>query len=573
MKKRAKKVSRAEPNDRGPRLYPYQRRWVEDDARFKIACKARQIGFTFAAAWRVVDKRLHNDGLTVWLSASERQALEAMEHIRRFAKELRVVAIFEEDFVKGTLVKQYTVRFPNRSRIVALPANPDTVRGFAGDVVLDEFAFHRDADAIWRAAFATATRGFQIEIISTPNGTRGKFYELARAAGLVDYTPPPVSSWVGPFDCAQDKQTFLSAEDQVSSPSTCHPPGAREVDEAQEAEGKSFASSASSVWSAHWVDLSLARTQGFVVDVESLRAAIDDEDAWQQEYCCRFLSHAAHYIPPELVVAAEHPAATTAPPFSVPGWTPRVTSHESRSTLVPPVLLVPSVAEGSEVEGSNVEGSGSKGACYLGVDIGRRRDLTVLWLLEVENDLASPESRIYWTRGVFVLERTPFSQQRATLDAFLAHRLSVSLEPCENPFPKGFSRSAGYAVRRCAIDASGLGAMLAEELQQRWGSRVEPVTFTLAVKEDLAVRVKRLLEDGRLRIPADPAVRAALAAVKRIVTPAGNVRFDADRTERAGHADHFWALALALLAADQPASPVEFLSTSIRRPSAHSSAF
>jgi phage FluMu gp28-like protein len=247
------------------------------------------------------------------------------------------------------------------------------------------------------------------------------------------------------------------------------------------------------------------------------------------------------------------------------------------------------------------------------VDIGRRRDLTVLWLLEVENDLAPPESRIYWTRGVFVLERTPFSQQRATLDALLAHRLSASLEPCENSFeeefprsPKSFygdaadpssagpsaarqkslegvrgepffrkvsSRSSGYAVRRCAIDASGLGAMLAEELQQRWGSRVEPVTFTLAVKEDLAVRVKRLLEDGRLRIPADPAVRAALAAVKRIVTPAGNVRFDADRTERAGHADHFWALALALAAADQPASPVEFLSTTIRRPSAHSSAF
>jgi len=206
------------------------------------------------------------------------------------------------------------------------------------------------------------------------------------------------------------------------------------------------------------------------------------------------------------MVHSEHPAATAAPPFSVPGWTPRVTSHESRSTLVPPVLPVP---RGSEVEGSNVEGSGSKGACYLGVDIGRRRDLTVLWLLEVENDLASPESRIYWTRGVFVLERTPFSQQRATLDAFLAHRLSVSLEPCENSFEEESPRSSGYAVRRCAIDASGLGAMLAEELQQRWGSRVEPVTFTLAVKEDLAVRVKRLLEDGRLRIPADPAVRAA----------------------------------------------------------------
>jgi phage FluMu gp28-like protein len=38
-------------------LYPYQQRWVDDDSRFKIACKARQIGFTFAASFRVLHKR------------------------------------------------------------------------------------------------------------------------------------------------------------------------------------------------------------------------------------------------------------------------------------------------------------------------------------------------------------------------------------------------------------------------------------------------------------------------------------------------------------------------------------
>jgi hypothetical protein len=37
--------------------------------------------------------------------------------------------------------------------------------------------------------------------------------------------------------------------------------------------------------------------------------------------------------------------------------------------------------------------------------------------------------------------------------------------------------------------------------------------------------------------------------VKRFVTPSGNLRFDAQRTE-AGHADEFWAKALADLAAD-----------------------
>lgn len=82
------------------------------------------------------------------------------------------------------------------------------------------------------------------------------------------------------------------------------------------------------------------------------------------------------------------------------------------------------------------------------------------------------------------------------------------------------------------------------------------------------MRVKRLLKEGRLKIPYDPAVRAALGAVKRIVTPAGNVRFDADRTA-AGHADHFGALA----AAEEPALSVDFVSSSAPRAFAQSHVF
>jgi len=245
------------------------------------------------------------------------------------------------------------------------------------------------------------------------------------------------------------------------------------------------------------------------------------------------------------------------------------------------------------------------------VDIGRRRDLTVLWLLELEDEFAPADARRFLTRAVLTLKEQPFATQRQALDAFLALRLTAEPEvrgetflqkgsprtpsqdsygnasdplagsgafrqkvlgERENTFAKGFSCSSGFAVRRCAIDATGLGLMLAEELQARWGARVEPVTFTLGVKEDLAVRVKRLLEERRLKLPYDPAVRAALGAVKRYVTPAGNVRFDADRTERAPHADHFWALALALAAADEESAPAtDFLSTGA--PRAFSQAF
>ena len=53
-------------------------------------------------------------------------------------------------------------------------------------------------------------------------------------------------------------------------------------------------------------------------------------------------------------------------------------------------------------------------------------------------------------------------------------------------------------------------------------------------------------------LPDTREVRRAFSAVKKVVTPSGNLRFDAVRTA-AGHADEFWAKALADLAAAEPA--------------------
>jgi phage FluMu gp28-like protein len=94
-----------------------------------------------------------------------------------------------------------------------------------------------------------------------------------------------------------------------------------------------------------------------------------------------------------------------------------------------------------------------------------------------------------------------------------------------------------------------MGAPLAEALAREFGPRVEPVVFTSAVKEDLAFRTKRRMEARLTLLPDTREIRRAFSAVKKIVTPSGNLRFDAERTA-AGHADEFWAKALADLAAD-----------------------
>jgi phage FluMu gp28-like protein len=93
--------------------------------------------------------------------------------------------------------------------------------------------------------------------------------------------------------------------------------------------------------------------------------------------------------------------------------------------------------------------------------------------------------------------------------------------------------------------------MLAEHLVQRYGAVVEPVQFTAPLKERLAPMVKQAFEDRTVRIPDNRDVRADINAVKRFVTLAGNVRYDADHTDR-GHADRFWALAMVINSASEP---------------------
>ena len=109
-------------------------------------------------------------------------------------------------------------------------------------------------------------------------------------------------------------------------------------------------------------------------------------------------------------------------------------------------------------------------------------------------------------------------------------------------------------VRRCCIDATGLGMQLAERAADRFGTwRVESVMFSSGVKEALAYPVKAAFEDKNIRIPFDRALRADLRAIRKETTAAGNIRFSADRGEN-GHSDRFWALALALHAVSADAS-------------------
>jgi len=215
---------------------------------------------------------------------------------------------------------------------------------------------------------------------------------------------------------------------------------------------------------------------GYPADPEKLRMGCLDEETWRQEYLCEFLDEATAYLTFEVIAACESNQASL-------DW-PK--DHEPEGSL------------------------------YGGLDIGRKSDLTVLWIDERLSDLAI-------TRTVIRLKNMPFRQQMAVIRPFVA-------------MPK---------FRRLCVDATGLGMQMAEEFQTEFGKhKVEAVTFTAAVKEELAGHLRVRMEDRLDRIPAEIGIRNSFHSVKKIVTAAGNVRFDADRTE-SGHADEFWAKALA----------------------------
>jgi len=166
---------------------------------------------------------------------------------------------------------------------------------------------------------------------------------------------------------------------------------------------------------------------------------------------------------------------------------------------------------------------------FLGVDIGRVHDLTVCWLLE-------RVSGVHFTREVLALSNQPFARQEELL----------------------WERLALPGLRRACLDSTGLGRQLAERAQERFGAaRVEAVNFTAPVKEDLAYGLRQLFEKRALRIPAQKEIRADLRAIKKTATSAGNLRFAADRGP-GGHADRFWALALAAHAARHFTGPARY---------------
>lgn len=157
----------------------------------------------------------------------------------------------------------------------------------------------------------------------------------------------------------------------------------------------------------------------------------------------------------------------------------------------------------------------AKNPLYIGFDVARTHDLSVIDVEEKVGD-------VLWERQRIEMRGKTFAEQKLVLWSLLR-------------MPQ---------VRRCCIDATGLGSQIAEEAVAEFGYKVEAVKFTAQVKADLAFPLRSAHEDRTLRYNKDDALRADLRGIRKETTLNGDPRFGGEAKD--SHCDRFWAKALAV---------------------------
>ncbi|MES2696908.1 MAG: terminase family protein [Verrucomicrobiota bacterium] len=438
---------------------------------------SRQVGKSYTLAAWAVDRILRNPGRLVTVLSNSRAnglefVLKCQEVCRKLGQAIELDTNHEaldkrndlsEDMKYDMMRGEVRIELEGKiGRILVLAANPRTARGFSGDLILDEFAFHENSAAIWEAAepIISSNPDFLCRIASTGNGRRNMFYQLISEGRVPYYRVRRSDAW-----------------------------GAGEI----------------KIYSA---------ISGKEVAPAQARAEASDKRAYDQNYECMFNDENTALLTQELINAAQREGVTI----------------EEQQWSEASMIRLAALPAGTQLFG--------------GQDVGRNRDFSVLTVLaKIGSTL-----RVV---GMLRMENMRLPAQQKQLDRV------VSLPN----------------FRRIEIDMTGLGLGLVEYAQEKpWGRRVSGVNFSSTepiskklradgkkgekarVTEIMATDLLAVFEERRIEIPMDPALRDDLRKPEKITSPGGRVSIAAVRDD-AGHADHFWSIALAIRASIKKGAP------------------
>ena len=479
---------------------PYQLRWIESFAPVELWRKSRRIGADYCDAFKRVSRIMRGvRSLDVNYAANKlenaRQYIEYVQHFARLFGDA-IEYTTGEEVVNGENLLTYRVVFPpNKSRravtIRAMSSNPSAARGFDGDFVLSELAWHPDPEEMFAAASPCTALGGQISMLSSVNEAGDYFDQLSDLGRkLID---PETHGQLREDDM---RIAFFQTtiHDAVSD---------------GHGSGKGF------------IEI-INRTRGTTFTPESYIESIrqkTDRSKFPREYECKSDTDSDSYFPWALLRPAinQH--------LAVPMDLTRPAGEDS---VAFDAIWSERGAEQVRELLAGLADPGVGGRLYAGIDVGRTRDKFAIVVGRKIGQRVAAIGTLRW-RGM------KFIDMQAAGDALMRWR------------------SGDSKITRLVSDRTGLGMQMAEHWEDTFRRRVEGIDFSNTNKEVLATHTRSMFEMALVSIPEDRELCSQINSIRETRTATGRPRYDGERTAD-GHADGFWALAAMLHAADTSVS-------------------
>lgn len=249
-------------------LWKFQKDLLRDKGRFVVAMWCRGAGKSMMTALKICLDVFDNEAAgkpSNWLivSASADQAKEALRLVEAWARTIYAIAAevkiieTEVEFKTPNGLERYTryeLRLGNGTRVMAVSASPQAIRGYTCNIWWDEACFFREDHDMWQS-LQHCTRGrLKIIVTSTPvGGDEKKFHQIIHDETIVRGEP---------------------------------------------------------LWSKHICDIYKAVFEGRSYDLEMEKAAADP-DAWAQEMELQWIDSKSTWFSAALLTACEDTRACT----------------------------------------------------------------------------------------------------------------------------------------------------------------------------------------------------------------------------------------------------------------------
>jgi phage FluMu gp28-like protein len=221
-------------------LYPFQKRFIADESRFIYFVKTRQAGGSFVLAFKCTLESIAGQN-NIFTSVNKMQAKQLIRYCR---KAIEIIETVNQIKIPLVIDNVNEIEFKDGGILTSIANNPKTAVGLHGNLNIDEASRFPDDGGIKDAMWPFITRGYKIRMVSTPLGKRGFFW---------DYNQKSLQ------------------------------PG--------------------SIWSRHQVDVYQAIKEGAPLQIDDLKADMD-EVSFRQNYMCEFVDDELAFFNYDLILSS-----------------------------------------------------------------------------------------------------------------------------------------------------------------------------------------------------------------------------------------------------------------------------